>query len=43
MSELKIFEIRCEKIGMSNLPAHKKAPDLLTEFERIHPSSHNVN
>jgi len=42
LEELKIFEIKCTKIPISALPAGARYPKLLTEFEKVNPSSTNI-
>lgn len=38
LDEYKIFEIKCNEIPITALPAGAKAPEYETEFERIDPS-----
>jgi hypothetical protein len=42
MQDLKIFEIKCNKIPISALPAGTKEPRLLTEFVKINPNNSNL-
>ena len=42
MQDLKIFEIKCNKIPISALPAGTKEPRLLTEFVKINPNHPNI-
>jgi len=37
MDDIKMFEIKCNKIPISALPAGARSPRLLTEFEKINP------
>jgi len=38
LDEYKIFEIKCNEIPITALPAGAKAPEYETEFERLDPS-----
>ena len=43
MEDYKIFEVKCNIIPLSSLPAEATAPIHETEFEEITPSNSNLN
>ena len=42
LEQYKVFEIKCNEIPITALPAGAKAPRYDTEFEKINPLSHNI-